>query len=87
MQQVATDVLTHDIGPRVSPEQARKFRRIAVSALLLPSTVRHLHLRRNPAHRAMDEAQYSVRPFRDNDYETRIRLAKRLEPDRTFTAK
>ena len=34
----------------------------------------------------MDESRYSVRPFRDDDYETRSRLAKRLDPDPTFTA-
>ena len=34
----------------------------------------------------MDESRYSVRPFRDDDYETRSRLARRLEPDRPFTA-
>ena len=35
----------------------------------------------------MDESRYSVRPFRDDDCETRSRLATRLEPDRPFTAK
>jgi mycothiol synthase len=34
----------------------------------------------------MDESRYRVRPFRDEDYETRSRLATRLEPDRPFTA-
>ena len=32
--QVATGVLTHEVGPRVSPEQAREFERIAAGALL-----------------------------------------------------
>jgi hypothetical protein len=35
--QVATEVLTHEVGPRVSPERARGFERAAASALLLPS--------------------------------------------------
>lgn len=34
--QVTTEVLTHEVGPRVSPERARGFERIAASALLLP---------------------------------------------------
>ena len=34
--QVATEVLTHQVGPRVSPERSRAFERIAASALLLP---------------------------------------------------
>ena len=34
--QVATEVLTHQVGPRVSPERSRGFERIAASALLLP---------------------------------------------------
>lgn len=34
----------------------------------------------------MDESRYRVRPFRDEDYETRSRLTTRLEPDRPFTA-
>ena len=34
--QVATEVLTHEVGPRVSPERSRAFERIAASALLLP---------------------------------------------------
>jgi hypothetical protein len=34
--QVATEVLTHEVGPRVSPERARGFERAAASALLLP---------------------------------------------------
>ncbi len=34
--QVATAVLTHEVGPRVSPERARGFERAAASALLLP---------------------------------------------------
>ena len=34
--QVATAVLTHEVGPRVSPERARGFERVAASALLLP---------------------------------------------------
>lgn len=34
--QVATDVLTHEVGPRVSPERSRGFERIAASVLLLP---------------------------------------------------
>ena len=34
--QVATEVLTHQVGPRVSPERARGFERMAASALLLP---------------------------------------------------
>lgn len=33
--QVATAVLTHEVGPRVSPERLRAFERIAASALLL----------------------------------------------------
>jgi hypothetical protein len=33
--QVATSVLTHEVGPRVSPERARGFERAAASALLL----------------------------------------------------
>ena len=33
--QVATEVLTHEVGPRVSPERARGFERIAARALLL----------------------------------------------------
>ena len=33
--QVATAVLTHEVGPRVSPERARAFERIAASALLI----------------------------------------------------
>jgi Domain of unknown function (DUF932) len=36
--QVATAVLTHEVGPRVSPERARGFERMAASALLLPGT-------------------------------------------------
>ena len=32
--QVATEVLTHEVGPRVSPERARGFERMAASALL-----------------------------------------------------
>ncbi len=34
--QVATAVLTHEVGPRVSPERARSFERMAASALMLP---------------------------------------------------
>ena len=34
--QVATEVLTHEVGPRVSPERSRAFERMAASALLLP---------------------------------------------------
>ncbi|MGI0054592.1 MAG: DUF932 domain-containing protein [Thermoplasmata archaeon] len=34
--QVATAVLTHEVGPRVSPERSRGFERVAASALLLP---------------------------------------------------
>ena len=34
--QVATEVLTHQVDPRVSPERARGFERAAASALLLP---------------------------------------------------
>ena len=34
----------------------------------------------------MDESRYRIRPFRNEDYETRSRLATRLEPDRPFTA-
>ena len=37
--QVATEVLTHEVGPRVSPERARSFERVAASALLLPGRV------------------------------------------------
>ena len=33
---VATEVLTHEVGPRVSPERSRGFERMAASALLLP---------------------------------------------------
>ena len=33
---VAAEVLTHEVGPRVSPERSRAFERIAASALLLP---------------------------------------------------
>ncbi len=33
--QVATAVLTHEVGPRVSPERARGFERAAASALLI----------------------------------------------------
>ena len=35
--QEATAVLTHDVGPRVSPERARGFERMAAGALLLPA--------------------------------------------------
>ena len=34
--QGATDILTHDVGSRVSPERPRGFERIAAGALLLP---------------------------------------------------
>ena len=34
--QVATEVLTHEVGPWISPERSRGFERIAASALLLP---------------------------------------------------
>ncbi len=34
----------------------------------------------------MDESRYSVRPFHDDDYDTRRRIATLLEPDRSFTA-
>ena len=34
--QVATEVLTHQVAPRVSPERARGFERAAAGALLLP---------------------------------------------------
>ena len=34
-----------------------------------PSTGRHPHLRCNPAHRAMGESRYSVRPFPDDEYD------------------
>ena len=34
--QVATEVLTHEVGPRVSPERSRGFERMAATALLLP---------------------------------------------------
>ena len=33
---VATEILSHDVGPRVSPERSRAFERMAASALLLP---------------------------------------------------
>ena len=33
--QVATAVLTHEVGPRVSPERMRGFERVAAGALLL----------------------------------------------------
>ena len=33
--QIATAVLTHEVGPRVSPERSRAFERVAASALLL----------------------------------------------------
>ncbi len=33
--QVATAVLTHEVGPRVSPERSRGFERIAAGTLLL----------------------------------------------------
>jgi Domain of unknown function (DUF932) len=33
--QVATEILTHEVGPRVSPERSRGFERIAAGALLL----------------------------------------------------
>ena len=33
---LATEILTHDVGPRVSPERSRGFERAAASALLLP---------------------------------------------------
>jgi hypothetical protein len=33
--QVATEVLTHEVGPRVSPERSRGFERAAASALLI----------------------------------------------------
>ena len=35
--QITTSVLTHDVGPRVSPERARGFERVAAGALLLPA--------------------------------------------------
>ena len=35
--QVATAVLTHEVGPRVSPERARGFERVAAGGLLLPA--------------------------------------------------
>jgi hypothetical protein len=37
--QVATEVLTREVGPRVSPERSRGFERAAASALLLPDRV------------------------------------------------
>ncbi|MGD1098835.1 MAG: DUF932 domain-containing protein [Thermoplasmata archaeon] len=33
--QVATEILTHEVGPRVSPERSRGFERAAASALLI----------------------------------------------------
>ena len=33
--QVATAVLTHEVGPRVSPERARGFERVVAGAILL----------------------------------------------------
>ena len=33
--QLATEVLTHEVGARVSPERARGFERVAAGALLL----------------------------------------------------
>lgn len=50
------------------------------------STCRQAHPRSGPASDAMDESRYSVRSFRDDDYETRSRLTTRLDPDRPFTA-
>ena len=34
--QAATEVLTHEVGPRVSPERARGFERMAAGGLRLP---------------------------------------------------
>ena len=34
----------------------------------------------------MDESRYSVRPFRDDDYDVRSRIGARVDSDRAFTA-
>ena len=39
--QVATEVLTHEAGPRVSPERSRGFERMAAGMLLLPGCQNH----------------------------------------------
>lgn len=41
--QVTTEVLTHEVSPRVGPERARGFERIAANALQVPGDGRAPH--------------------------------------------